>query len=163
MKENKTNVIWVISDQQRSMLLSCNGDPNVHTPHIDNLANMGINFTQAVSVYPLCCPARGSILTGKYPHHCVAGHEYQLPSEMPTIANVFYEQGYYNCFLMLHKQKENSSTSARQRELQPPRHAVSNLEDLQLRNPRPFLNITSCGFMVKLQQPRLLDIWELTG
>lgn len=95
----RPNVIWVMSDQQRAMLLGCNGDPNVRTPHIDTLADMGVNFSSAVGGYPLCCPARGSMLTSRYPHHCVPGHEYQLPPEMPTIANVFNDNGYQTAYI----------------------------------------------------------------
>ena len=80
------------------MMLSCNGDPNVHTPSIDALADMGVNFTRAVSGYPLCCPFRGSMLTSRYPHECVPGHEYQMPPEMPTIADVFNENGYHTAY-----------------------------------------------------------------
>lgn len=98
MAQTQPNVIWVLTDQQRAMMLSCNGDPNVHTPNIDALADMGVNFTRAVSGYPLCCPFRGSMLTSRYPHECVPGHEYQMPPEMPTIADVFNENGYHTAY-----------------------------------------------------------------
>ena len=98
MAQTLPNVIWVLTDQQRAMMLSCNGDPNVHTPNIDALADMGVNFTRAVSGYPLCCPFRGSMLTSRYPHECVPGHEYQMPPEMPTIADVFNENGYHTAY-----------------------------------------------------------------
>lgn len=98
MAQTHPNVIWVLTDQQRAMMLSCNGDPNVHTPNIDALADMGVNFTRAVSGYPLCCPFRGSMLTSRYPHECVPGHEYQMPPEMPTIADVFNENGYHTAY-----------------------------------------------------------------
>lgn len=98
MAQTQPNVIWVLTDQQRARMLSCNGDPNVHTPNIDALAEMGVNFTRAVSGYPLCCPFRGSMLTSRYPHECVPGHEYQMPPEMPTIADVFNENGYHTAY-----------------------------------------------------------------
>ena len=94
MNANKPNVIWVFGDQHRAQTLSCNGDPNVRTPNIDNLAALGVNFQNAVCGVPLCCPFRGSLLTGVYPHKCVPGHQYQLPPDMPTIADVFNENGY---------------------------------------------------------------------
>ncbi len=94
----KKNVIWIIGDQLRAQALGCNGDPNVQTPNIDNLAAMGINFTQAVSGYPLCCPFRGSMLTSKYPHKCVKGHQYRMPPEQPTIASVFNDEGYKTAY-----------------------------------------------------------------
>ncbi len=90
----KKNIIWVFGDQHRAQALSCNGDPNVNTPNIDRMAMEGVNFNKAVCGVPLCCPFRGSLLTSKYPHQCVPGHEYQLPPEMPTIANAFKEHNY---------------------------------------------------------------------
>ncbi|QNK58201.1 sulfatase [Paenibacillus sp. PAMC21692] len=95
---SKPNVIWVFGDQHRAQALSCNGDPNVHTPNIDALAGTGVNFTRAVSGYPLCCPTRGSLLTSIYPHACVPAHQAQLPPEQPTIANVFNDAGYKTAY-----------------------------------------------------------------
>ncbi|SPE36800.1 Putative sulfatase (fragment) [Candidatus Sulfopaludibacter sp. SbA3] len=41
----------------------------------------------------MCRPFRGSLLTSRYPHHCVPGHEY--PAEGPkTIADVCNANGY---------------------------------------------------------------------
>ncbi len=94
----KKNVIWIFGDQHRAQALSCNGDPNVNTPNIDRMAAEGVNFNKAVSGFPLCCPFRGSLLTSKYPHKCVPGHEYQMPPEMPTIANAFSEKGYETAY-----------------------------------------------------------------
>ncbi|MCQ6563221.1 sulfatase-like hydrolase/transferase [Paenibacillus mendelii] len=68
---DRPNVIWVFGDQHRAQALGCSGDPNVHTPNIDNLAAGGVNFNRALSGFPLCCPTRGSLLTGRYPHRCV--------------------------------------------------------------------------------------------
>ena len=66
---------------------------------MDGLARTGLNFTDAVSGFPLCCPYRGSLLTSRYPHHCVPGHEYRLPPELPTVAHVFRENGYDTFYL----------------------------------------------------------------
>ncbi|MEK3890066.1 sulfatase family protein [Bacillus sp. FSL K6-3431] len=90
----RKNVIWIFGDQHRAQALGCNNDPNVHTPNIDNLAASGVSFSNAISGYPLCCPARGSILTSRYPHKCVPGHEHRLPQDQPTIASVFNDAGY---------------------------------------------------------------------
>lgn len=90
----KPNVIWVFGDQHRAQALGFNGDPNANTPNIDNLARLGVNFTNAIAGFPLCCPFRGSLLTSQYPHECVPGHEYQLDPNQKTIADVFNENGY---------------------------------------------------------------------
>jgi arylsulfatase A-like enzyme len=94
----KPNVIWIVSDQHRAQALSCMGDPNVNTPHIDLMAAYGICSTGAVAGTPLCCPFRGSMLTGRYPHQCVPGHEYQMPPEQPTVAHAFRQAGYHTAY-----------------------------------------------------------------
>ena len=96
---NRKNVIWIVTDQQRAESLSINGSCNSSTPNLVTLARTGVNFTSAVSGFPLCCPFRGSMLTGVYPHKCVPGHEYQLNPEQPTVANVFNQEGYDTFYL----------------------------------------------------------------
>lgn len=96
---SKPNVLWIMSDQQPGYMLGCNGDPNVRTPNLNSLANLGVNATRAVGGYPLCCPFRGAMLTGRYPHHVVPGHEYQLSPEQPTVAHAFREQGYHTGYI----------------------------------------------------------------
>jgi arylsulfatase A-like enzyme len=62
------------------------------------MAQMGVNFTRAISGFPLCCPFRGSMLTGRYPHHCVPGHEYPLPDGQPTITEPLKAAGYQTAY-----------------------------------------------------------------
>jgi arylsulfatase A-like enzyme len=71
----------------------------VRTPNIDTLAATGVNFTKAVSGYPLCCPFRGSMLTSRYPHKCVPKHQDPMPPEQQTIAHVFNENGYKTAYI----------------------------------------------------------------
>jgi arylsulfatase A-like enzyme len=97
-KSETPNVIWIFGDQHRAQALGCNGDPNVLTPNIDNLSLTGVNFTSAVAGIPLCCPYRGSLLTSKYPHKCVPGHQHQMPPEYPTIATAFNDAGYHTAY-----------------------------------------------------------------
>lgn len=94
----KENVIWVVADQLRQQALGCYGDENARTPNIDQLASVGLQYTQAYSGFPLCCPFRGSMLTSRYPHTCVPGHEFRMPEEYPTIAAPFAEAGYKTAY-----------------------------------------------------------------
>lgn len=94
----RPNVIWVFGDQLRAQALSFNGDPNARTPNLDRANVDGVTFTNAVSGFPLCCPFRGSLLAGRYPHHCVPGHEYPLPAGQKTIADVFSANGYRTAY-----------------------------------------------------------------
>ena len=93
-REERPNVIWVFGDQLRSQALSFNGDPNARTPCLQRADVNGVNFTNQISGFPLCCPFRGTLLTSRYPHHCVPGHEYPLPEGQQTVADVFNANGY---------------------------------------------------------------------
>ena len=97
-RKRPPNVIWVFGDQHRGSALSCAGDPNLNTPNIDRLAAEGVWFRNARIGFPLCCPARGSILTGRYPHQCVPAHEARMPPELPTVAHSFKDAGYHTAW-----------------------------------------------------------------
>ncbi|MFX0098427.1 MAG: sulfatase, partial [Candidatus Hodarchaeota archaeon] len=94
----RENVIWVFGDQHRAQALSCNGNEKLSTPNLDEMSMRGFNFYNAVAGYPLCCPFRGTLLTSKYPHECVPGHQYRLPVDMKTIAHVFNDAGYKTAY-----------------------------------------------------------------
>ena len=94
----RPNVIWIFGDQHRAQACGYSGDPNVATPNIDRLAAEGTTFTAAVSGSPLCCPYRGSLISGRYPHNAVPGHEHRLPPEQPTIATALRQAGYRTAY-----------------------------------------------------------------
>lgn len=96
--QKRPNIIWIFGDQHRAQALGCNGNKNVNTPNIDRMAENGINFKNAIAGFPLCCPFRGSLLTGKYPHDCVPGHEYRMPPSYPTIATYLNANGYHTSY-----------------------------------------------------------------
>lgn len=95
----KPNLIWIFGDQHRGQALGWKLDPNLSTPNLDRMAQMGLASTSAVSGYPLCCPYRGALITGRYPHLIVPGHEFQLPEDQLTVANVFKAHGYQTSYI----------------------------------------------------------------
>ena len=100
MTTKRKNLIWFVVDQMRAQATGINGDPNVFTPNLDNLAIAGRNFPNAVSGYPLCCPFRGSMITSKYAHnHSIKLHEERLDPDLPLVTDVFNEQGYETIYL----------------------------------------------------------------
>lgn len=96
----KANVLWILADQLRPQALECYGDENAATPHINRLAREGALFTNAYANYPLCCPARASLLTGCHPWETgVIGHAYRMRSDIRTIADSFNDAGYDTCYI----------------------------------------------------------------
>ncbi len=94
---SRPNIIWIFGDQHREQALGYRGDPNVTTPNIDRLADDGATL-RGISGFPLCCPYRGALITGRYPHHVIPGHEYPLPEDQPTVAQPFKEAGYHTAY-----------------------------------------------------------------
>lgn len=63
----RPNVLFIIADQFRASCLGSLGQDPTFTPALDRLALGGRVFTNAVSNYPVCSPARAMLLTGQYP------------------------------------------------------------------------------------------------
>lgn len=68
MSSEPQNLLFIMSDQHNREMLGCNGHPVVKTPHLDELARQGVNFSNAYTNSPICVPARASLATGRYPH-----------------------------------------------------------------------------------------------
>jgi arylsulfatase A-like enzyme len=64
-----TNVVYLIADQQRYDAVGCNRAKVCRTPAIDAIASEGTRFARGFTPVALCSPARGSLLTGLYPHN----------------------------------------------------------------------------------------------
>ncbi len=98
--EKKPNVLWIFADQLRHHALSCNGDENIKTPHIDRLAREGVNCTSAFSQYPVCTPFRAGLMTGLHATECgVPQHGDFLAPNTKTIAHTFRDQGYQTTYV----------------------------------------------------------------
>lgn len=79
----KPNVVLITADDMRADDL----DVMPRTKRL--LAKAGVTFTDALSNYPLCCPARATLLTGQYSHNNgVQGNEYPYGGHKK-----FYESG----------------------------------------------------------------------
>ena len=61
------NVLFVLTDQWPARAFSFCG-AEIPTPNIDRLAAEGTVFSNAFTTCPLCTPARGTLLTGRWPH-----------------------------------------------------------------------------------------------
>ena len=69
MIDQRPNIIFIITDQQRFDTIAALGFPYMDTPHLDRLVEEGTTFTNCHNVAPSCAPARASLFTGYYPHN----------------------------------------------------------------------------------------------
>ena len=63
----KTNILFIITDDQGYWSLGSYGNKDSITPTLDRLANNGARFENFFCVSPVCSPARASIFTGRIP------------------------------------------------------------------------------------------------
>ena len=68
--DRRPNVVVCICDQLRPFEVGCYGNRIIRTPHIDQLAQEGVRFEQAVTNNPVCMPARSSLISGQYSRTC---------------------------------------------------------------------------------------------
>jgi arylsulfatase A-like enzyme len=91
------NIILFVSDDQGYGDLSLHGNPVLHTPNLDRIAQEGAEFTQ-FHVNPVCSPTRSSLLTGRYYYRTGIVDTYMGRSMMyndeVTIAEVLQKAGY---------------------------------------------------------------------
>ncbi|MFC2123991.1 arylsulfatase [Bacteroidota bacterium] len=96
-QKNRPNVILVITDDQGYGELSCHGNPILETPQLDRLHSQSLRLTD-YHVAPMCTPTRGQLLTGldaaRNGSINVSSGRTLLRPELPTIADIFSENGY---------------------------------------------------------------------
>ncbi|WP_455672606.1 arylsulfatase [Phocaeicola sp.] len=97
------NIVLIMCDDMGFSDLSCYGG-EVHTPHIDYLAEQGVRFSQFKNT-GRSCPSRAALLTGHYQHEAGMGwmtavdehrpgYRGQIAADIPTIAEVLRNNGY---------------------------------------------------------------------
>jgi len=95
----KPNIVYILTDQWRSSALGYAGNPDVKTPNLDAFAKQSVNFTNAVSVTPVCTPHRAALFTGRFPTTTgMILNDIYLPSEEITMAEIFKEAGYNTAY-----------------------------------------------------------------
>ena len=92
----KPNIIYIIADDLGYADLSCYGQKNFSTPHLDKLAASGIRFTRHYSGATVCAPSRCSLMTGKDGGHAaIRGNgPFALPGEEISVAEIAVKAGY---------------------------------------------------------------------
>ncbi len=78
----KPNIVIIYADDLGYGDIGVNGAKGVKTPHIDRLAQNGVNFTDAHCSAATCTPSRFSLLTGLYGFRNQAA---VLPGDAPLI------------------------------------------------------------------------------
>ena len=96
----KPNIVFLLTDQWRLQATGYSGNTQVKTPNIDKLAAQSTNLTHAVAGWPVCCPYRGSFLTGQYPlTHGIFLNDVGIGSDPVGLGDAFKQQGYDTAYI----------------------------------------------------------------
>ncbi|MEI8204470.1 MAG: sulfatase [Bacteroidota bacterium] len=99
-QHNPPNVVIVLADEWRAQATRFNGDPNVKTPNLDQLAARAHNFTNTISCCPVSGPYRASLLTGQYPLSTkFIVNDVELDQKTPSMGKIFSEAGYETAYI----------------------------------------------------------------
>ena len=100
--EEKPNIIFILTDDQRFDAIGYGGNQFVETPQMDDLAKSGTYFNTAIVTTPICAASRASLLTGLYErahnfnfHTGNIREEYMAKSYPTLLKNNGYYTGFY--------------------------------------------------------------------
>ena len=104
---NRTNFVFIFTDDQGWQDLGCYGHPYLKTPNLDKLAKEGVRFEQFYVSGSVCSPSRVAFMTGHYParhhiHRHLANHGHNSVNGMPdwldpgveTVTRMLQNAGY---------------------------------------------------------------------
>ncbi len=99
--ENKPNIIFILTDDQRWDALGYAGNKLISTPEMDRLAREGVYFKNSVVTTPICAASRASILSGM--HERAHRYTFQTGDIRPDFMEEAYpkllkDKGYYTGF-----------------------------------------------------------------
>jgi len=98
--QKRPNLLFVFADMMRGQDMRCAGNEQIITPNLDQLAKDGSLLTNAISTYPLCCPYRAMLMTGRFPlSNKVIANGPPLPDNELCIAEVLKTVGYQTGYI----------------------------------------------------------------
>ena len=96
------NIIYIMADDMGYADLGSYGSVMIQTPHLDQMAEEGIRFTQHYAGSTVCAPSRGVLMTGLHTGQAYIKGNYAmetegnlpLPDAQVTVAEVLKTAGY---------------------------------------------------------------------
>lgn len=95
MAQQRPNILFICTDQQRADSLGCTGAHWAVSPNLDRLAGEGALFEQCYVQNPICSPSRASLFTGKYvANHGLHANGVPLPAHQRLFTRTLADAGY---------------------------------------------------------------------
>ncbi|MEX2581473.1 MAG: sulfatase [Verrucomicrobiales bacterium] len=101
-RADKPNIVVIYADDLGWGDLSCYGNTDWETPHLDRMASEGVRMTDFYVATPSCAPSRVALLTGRFPYRTGvamnptpdAGRDHGLSADETTLAELLKGEGY---------------------------------------------------------------------
>jgi len=99
-KQNKPNLLFIWTDEQRADTMAVYGNTKIHTPNLNKLARESIVFQNAYVTQPVCTPNRSAVMTGLWPHTsgCIKNN-IPLPSDIPCLPELLNDPDYRTAYM----------------------------------------------------------------
>src|SRR5699024_11886685 len=65
---SRPNIVWIMADDHSYQTLSAYDDRFIQTPHMDQIGQEGVRFTNSFVGNSLCAPSRAPLQPGNWPH-----------------------------------------------------------------------------------------------
>lgn len=89
------NIVLITADTLRGDMLPMNGNTELYTPHLQRLADQGVNFTRAYTPITTTLPAHASLLSSLYPSdHRAFSNVSAISSRIQTLPEELKSNGY---------------------------------------------------------------------
>ncbi|MDN5205612.1 sulfatase [Fulvivirgaceae bacterium BMA10] len=96
IKEQRPNIVFIMSDDHASRAISCYDGTLNQTPNIDRIASEGAIFTNSFVGNSICGPSRATMITGKFSHKngFLANYRSKFDGSQQTLPKLLKANGY---------------------------------------------------------------------
>ncbi len=96
--QQKPNVVFFLVDDLGWKDISANGSKLYETPHIDEVMNESVYFSNAYAAFPRCVPSRYAMMTGRHPARNSETNENRITGKETTLGEAMQNNGYGTFF-----------------------------------------------------------------
>lgn len=96
----RPNVLYIFDDQHRAASLPGEPFSQVQAPYLDKFRRGSFSMDTCISNFPLCCPYRAVLMTGKYsPENGVVNNAIAMKTSEFTLTKAFKASGYRTSYV----------------------------------------------------------------